>query len=238
MAEHRRGGLHGRYLVIGLLTVAPLLATWVILDFLFSHLARIGRPAVAAIAGAIRPHAPELADWLISPVAQSILAAILVLLLLYLLGWAATRMVGRHLIHLFEAMIGRIPFVNTIYRSIKKLLNVGGDRPAGGQRVVLIDFPSPEMKTIGVVMRILRDADSDEELAAVYVPTSPNPTSGYVELVPVSSLTATDWTFDQAMGFVVTGGSSSPERINYRRSARSPSSEGNEISGEAERRNE
>ena len=141
------------------------------------------------------------------------------MLLPYFLGWAATRMVGRHLIHLFEAIVAHIPFVNTIYHSVKKLLNVVGDRPAGGQRVVLIDFPSPEMKTIGVVMRFLRDADTDEELAAVYVPTSPNPTSGYVELVPVSSLTSTDWTFDQAMGFVVTGGSSSPEKINYRKSA-------------------
>jgi uncharacterized membrane protein len=99
-----------------------------------------------------------------------------------------------------------------------------GEKPTGRQRVVLIDFPSPEMKAIGVVMRYLRDADSDEELAAVYVPTSPNPTSGYVEVVPVSSLTATDWTFDQAMGFVVTGGSSSPEKIHYRKSARSPAS--------------
>lgn len=224
MAERVRPGLHGRYLFIGLLTVAPLLATWWIVDFLFSHLARIGRPAVAGLARAIRPHEPELADWLMSPTAQSIAAALVVLLLLYLLGWAASRMIGRHLIHLFEAIIAGIPFVNTIYHNVKKLLNVVGERPTGRQRVVLIDFPSPEMKAIGVVMRFLRDADTDEELAAVYVPTSPNPTSGYVEVVPVSSLTGTDWTFDQAMGFVVTGGSSSPEKIHYRKSARSPAS--------------
>jgi uncharacterized membrane protein len=237
MAEHLRAGLHGRYLVIGLLTAAPLLATWLIIDFLFSSLARIGRPAVAALARAVRPREPEIADWLMSPTAQSVAAALVVLLLLYLLGWAASRMIGRHLIHLFEAIVARIPFVNTIYHNVKKLLNVVGERPAGRQRVVLIDFPSPEMKAIGVVMRFLRDADTDEELAAVYVPTSPNPTSGYVEVVPVSSLTATDWTFDQAMGFVVTGGSSSPEKIHYRKSARSPASTEKGISGEVERSN-
>lgn len=230
MAEHVRAGLHGRYLFIGLLTVAPLLATWWIIDFLFSHLARLGRPAVAALARAVRPQGPELADFLLSPAAQSIAAALVVLLLLYVLGWAASRMIGRHLIRLCEAIIARIPVVSTIYHSIKKLLNVVGERPTGRQRVVLIDFPCPEMKAIGVVMRFLRDADTDEELAAVYVPTSPNPTSGYVEVVPVSSLTATDWTFDQAMGFVVTGGASSPERIHYRRSA--PGIGEKKISGE------
>jgi uncharacterized membrane protein len=148
-----------------------------------------------------------------SPAAQSIMAALLVLLLLYLLGWAASRVIGRHLIRFLEAIIAGIPFVNTIYHNVKKLLTVVGEKPAGRQRVVLIDFPSPEMKAIGVVMRFLRDADTDEELAAVYVPTSPNPTSGYIELVPVSSLTGTDWTFDQAMGFVVTGGH--PRRRKY-----------------------
>jgi uncharacterized membrane protein len=93
------------------------------------------------------------------------------------------------------------------------------------------------MKAIGVVMRFLRDADTDEELAAVYVPTSPNQTSGYVELVPVSSLTGTDWTFDQAMGFVVTGGSSSPEKIHYRKSARSLASREKGTSGDVDRSN-
>jgi uncharacterized membrane protein len=222
MAHQPKAGPHGRYLFIGLLTAAPLLATWAILDFLFSHLARTGRPAVAALASAVRAGNPDLADLLIAPSTQSIIAAVLVILLLYLLGWATTRVIGRHLIHLLERLIARIPLVATIYRSIKKLLAVVGEKPAGGQRVVLIDFPSPEMKAIGIVMRTLRDADTGEELAAVYVPTSPNPTSGYVEVVPVSSLTSTDWTFDQAMGFVVTGGSSSPETVHYRRSASAP----------------
>jgi uncharacterized membrane protein len=191
MAEHQRAGVHGRYLFIGLLTVAPLLATWLILDFLFSHLARIGRPGVAALARVIQPHDPELADRMMSPAAQSIVAALLVLLLLYFLGWAASRVIGRHLIRFLEAIIAGIPFVSTIYQNVKKLLTVVGAKPSGRQRVVLIDFPSPEMKAVGVVMRFLRDADTEEELAAVYVPTSPNPTSGYVEFVPVSSLTRT-----------------------------------------------
>jgi uncharacterized membrane protein len=92
------------------------------------------------------------------------MAALLVLLLLYLLGWAASRVIGRHLIRLLEAIIASIPFVNTIYQNVKKLLNVVGERHTGRQRAVLIDFPSPEMKAIGVVMRFLRDADTGKNL--------------------------------------------------------------------------
>lgn len=81
--------------------------------------------------------------------------------------------------------------------------------------MVLIDFLSPEMTTIGLVTRLLKDAATGEELAAVCVPTSPNPTSGYIEIMQVSKLTFTDWTFDQAMSFVITGGSNAPDTITY-----------------------
>ena len=73
------------------------------------------------------------------------------------------------------------------------------------------------METIGLVTRLMKDDSTDEELAVVYVPTSPKPTSGYIEIVPVDKLTFTDWTFDQAMSFVITGGSNAPDRIAYHR---------------------
>jgi hypothetical protein len=53
------------------------------------------------------------------------------------------------------------------------------------------------------------------ELAAVYVPTTPNPTSGYLEIVPVDRLTPTDWSVDQAMTFVISGGAVSPDKIPF-----------------------
>jgi uncharacterized membrane protein len=49
----------------------------------------------------------------------------------------------------------------------------------------------------------------------VYVPTAPNPTSGYIEIVPVKHVVSTDWTIDEAMSFVMTGGVTSPDRVRY-----------------------
>ena len=81
--------------------------------------------------------------------------------------------------------------------------------------MVLIDFPHKEMKSVGFVTRILQDERTGQELAAVYVPTTPNPTSGYLEIVPVDRLTPTDWTVDEAMTFIISGGAVSPDKIPF-----------------------
>jgi len=54
------------------------------------------------------------------------------------------------------------------------------------------------------------------EIAAVYIPTTPNPTGGYLELVPVEELTPTDWTMDQAMAFIISGGAVAPDILPSR----------------------
>jgi uncharacterized membrane protein len=205
----------GRYLLIGLITAAPLGITWFIVQFLFTQLSTIGRPGVDQIARALAPQYPDVAVWLQNETVLSVFAALLVLLILWCLGWMTTRVIGQRLIELFEAIVARIPVVDKIYKGTKNFLNVAGSTPDGERRVVLIDFPSAEMKTIGLVTRTLVDSHSGEELAAVYVPTSPNPTSGYIEIVPIRDVTFTDWTFDQAMSFIVTGGANAPASIGY-----------------------
>jgi len=87
--------------------------------------------------------------------------------------------------------------------------------PVSGQRVVLISFPTPEMKAVGFVTKVMRDETTGRELAAVYVPTSPNPTSGYIEIVPLEDVVQTDWTMEEAMSFVMTGGANAPDRVRY-----------------------
>ena len=88
--------------------------------------------------------------------------------------------------------------------------------------MVLIDFPSPEMKTVGFVTRTLVDDDTGRELAAVYVPTTPNPTSGYLEIVPLDKVTSTNWTMDEAMTFIISGGAVAPKSMNYDKGADAP----------------
>lgn len=81
--------------------------------------------------------------------------------------------------------------------------------------MVLIGFPSEEMRTVALVTRTLVDRASGEELAVVFVPTSPNPTSGYIEIVPMSKVVPTDWTLDDAMRFIISGGTNAPGQIDF-----------------------
>lgn len=219
MSPTRPIRITGRYILVGLLTVAPLGITWFILEFLFDQLSRIGRPWVRTLAQAIQTEQPVIARLLDNETFLSVLAVAIVVLFLWLLGWSTTRVLGRQLIGALERLIGLIPFVDTIYRATKRFLAVAGTSTDSQRRVVLIRFPSSEMKTIGLVTRTLRDAATGEELAAVYVPTAPNPTSGYVEIVPMRHVTVTDWSFDQAMAFIVTGGSNAPDSISYSQTA-------------------
>ncbi len=215
-SEASLGNILRRYFLTGFVAVIPLTITWLILSFLFKWLSAIGTPIFQALAELVGPEYPLIARILDSKTTLSIVGAVLVLVLLVLLGWFTTNVIGRRLFHFFEALFHRIPLVKTIYGSVKKLVAVLGDKPKGGlQRVVLINFPSSEMKTVGIVTRTLRDAGTGRELAAVYVPTTPNPTSGYLEIVPVEYVVSTDWTMDEAMAFIVSGGAIAPESVRY-----------------------
>lgn len=205
-----------RYLLIGVLTAAPLWVTWLVFDFIFTQLSRLGSPWVVALSGALRRTWPGLADFVLLPLFQSVLGVVFTLLVFYVLGWLASQVIGQRIIGWLERLVQSIPLVAAIYGGTKRFLAAVKEKPAGVQRVVLINFPSAEMKAVGFVTKVMRDDASGEELAAVYVPTSPNPTSGYIEVVPVSQLVSTDWTMDEAMSFVMTGGATAPDTVRFR----------------------
>lgn len=199
-----------RYLITGLLTFVPLWLTWVVFKFIFTFLSHVGAPVVAGLFSGLSAVFPGAAAWLSQEWFQSIIAFIGTVLAFYFVGFATDRVFGQRLLTTFEDMIGRIPLVQTIYGGTKKLMTMLSTKPAGTQRVVLIDFPSPELKSVGFVTRVFTD-QAGRELAAVYVPTTPNPTGGYLEIVPTEKIIATDWSMDQAMAFILSGGAVGPD---------------------------
>lgn len=210
-----RGSRFRRYLVTGVVTVIPLWITWVVFKFSFDQLSRFGMPWVQALAKYIRPDAPAIAQFLLEDWFQYLLAVVLTLGSIVLLGWITTRVIGRRIVQAVEAFLNRVPIVRSVYGSSRKLISALQRKPDGTQRVVLIAFPTNEMRTVGLVTRTLTDTETGEELAAVYVPTTPNPTSGYLEIVPVADLVATDWTMDEAMTFIVSGGAVAPDTMRF-----------------------
>ena len=204
-----------RNIVAGILTFIPILVTVWVISFLVGLLVWLGSPIVRLFVS------PSLAEgfplWF-----QGTISVAIVLAALYVLGEIAAAVAGRRLLAAFDYLMARIPIVQSIYGAARQLVASFENKPGGSQRVVLIEFPSPDMKTVGLVTRIFTDADTGEEIAAVYVPTTPNPTSGYMELVPTSRLVMLDWTINEAMTFIMSGGAAAPSKLHYSHGVRVP----------------
>lgn len=206
-----------RYLFTGLLTLLPLWLTWVVYNFLLGLLSGVSAPLIGRMTGEIARRFPGAMSWMDQSWVQSLFALLATLLLIYLVGLLATRVLGQRILGAVEALIVRIPLAPTVYGGAKKLLEIVHTKPDGAQRVVMIDFPTQGMKAVGLVTRVFRNAADGCEYAAVYVPTTPNPTSGYLEVVLVADLTPTDWSVDQAMTFIISGGAVAPDPVSFGR---------------------
>lgn len=144
------------------------------------------------------------------------------LLTIFLVGVLARNFVGRRLLHWWEALLKRIPVVSNIYTSVKQVSDTLFS-PSGQafRKAVLVQFPRDGMWSVAFVV-----GDPGEQLekplspnhVTVYVPTAPNPTSGYVLILPPSEVVDLDISIDEALKFVVSmgvviPGSSRPNRV-------------------------
>ena len=198
----------------GLLTLLPIWLTWVVVKFVFVLLSDISAPLIGPVLQNLADSYRQL-GWLDEPWVRTVLALLATVAVILFSGMMARRVIGQRLLRWFEALIQRIPLASIVYSSARQLLDILQTKPDGTQRVVLVDFPHKEMRSIGFVTRVIREHGTGRELAAVYVPTTPNPTSGYLEIVPVEKITPTDWSVDQAMSFIISGGAVSPESIPF-----------------------
>lgn len=215
--EHRSMAADFRFhLAAGVLTVVPLGVTFLIIQFIFRFLSDVGSPWVRILFGLLDRFFPQLPPWLTPAWLESLLAILLIILALYVLGRVTTHVIGQRFIHAVDALMARIPFAKTVYGNTKKLLSVLERKPGERfNRVVLIDFPRPGMKAIGFVTSHLKDEKTSEELVSVFVPTTPNPTSGYLEVVPLKNVVMTDWGIEEAMQYIISGGTGFPPEIPF-----------------------
>ncbi len=201
-AEERGSRRHlRRYLIAGLLVWLPIVLTVFILRFLVGLVDQL-------IPAQWRP------EVLIGfPIPG--LGLVLSVILLLLTGLAVTNLVGREVVSWWEALMRRIPVVRSIYSGAKTFTEtVFTDQGKAFKRVLLVQYPRQGIWSVGFesggeVPEASRRTDRD--LVAVFVPTTPNPTSGFIILVPREDVIPLDMSVDQAMRFVFTLGVVSPD---------------------------
>jgi len=202
-----------RNILAGIITIGPLFVTYLIFSFLLGVLAKAGLPAVWLLA-AIIP-----GDWLDQPWLQSLLAVVLTLVVLYVVGRVTSLVVGRQASSCLKRRWNVLPVVAKIYSSVRQLLDSMMVKKESSQRVVLVDFPIVGQKSIGFLTRTLIDETTGELLAAVLLPNAINPTSAFLQILPIDRVTETDLSMEQAMSMIMTGGAVGPDKIRFNKPA-------------------
>lgn len=205
-----------RYILVGLFTLIPIWLTLLLIAVILGFLNDLAAPIINWLTSGIHP-TDGLYQFVNAPAFKTSLSLIVLLAILYLAGWVSSRWFGQKILALFDKTIQKIPVAKSIYRTIKRLADAVQNSTSDVERVVLIEFPSRDMKTVGLVTRTFKDTRTGRELAAVYVPTTPNPTSGYLEIVPVENVTPTNWTMEEAMSFIISGGADVPGTFHFDR---------------------
>jgi len=192
-----------RYLIAGLLVWVPLGITLWVLAFLINTLDQ----TLVLLPEAVRPdkllgfHLPGL-------------GVLLSFAILLVTGVLAANFFGARLIAMWESLLGRIPFVKSIYSGVKQVSDtLLSDSSYAFRKALLVEFPSQGSWSIAFLTGTPAAsvaAHLEGEHVTVYVPTTPNPTSGYVVMLPKSRVYELDMSVDEALKYIISMGVVAP----------------------------
>jgi uncharacterized membrane protein len=192
-----------RKFLMGLVAILPIGLTIFVFWFLVT---RFGNLLVRLFAKI--PYLNQLPE-----VAVGAIGFVAVVIGIYLVGVLTTSILGRWMVQLGELLLSRVPLVRTVYTSSKQLVETLFIDRSAFRKVVMVEFPKKGTYAMGFITTY--DAWIEEPSGVrtlpVFVPTTPNPTSGYLLLVPEHELVQTDLTVEWAMKVIISGGIVSPQ---------------------------
>ncbi len=200
-------------LLTGLVILLPVSVTVFILYFIIS---KIGRPIKELL---FEPIFKEIDPTFISqPIFDIILdttATILVIIAVTIIGFLSKFLLGKITINILEAFVARIPVAKQIYHTVKQIVDTfSKQKKAVFQEVVLIEFPRKGSYAIGFLTSSAKGEiqhKTGAEVLNIFVPTTPNPTSGFLVMFDKNEVISLDMTVSEAMKLIISGGAVSPE---------------------------
>ena len=189
-------------LIAGILTLVPLGVTFFVVSFLFR---KIG----GWLPNLLSQFFPA-GDYplLFGPTVQTILGLLITFLIIYFTGLIVSNIIGRRLVSTTEQVLTRIPIVREVYAPVKEFVNVllNPQDSSRFQRVVSIKTPDSPFRVIGFVTGEIREEGSSEPLLTIFVPTSPNPTTGVLLFCSADVVYELDIKAETAMRLLISGG--------------------------------
>lgn len=202
----------GNYLLTGALLALPLTVTIFVAVFLINNL---GTPVSQIIFvpifshfDAAFPHSGA------GKMLLDIISTLIVVLFITALGIISQFFLGKMLISYFESLMRRIPVVGTIYKTVKQIVDTfSKQKKAVFQKVVLVEFPREGLYSVGFMTGEAKGEIQSKtgNLINLFVPTTPNPTSGFLVMVEESKIIYLDMSVGEAMKLIISGGAVAPE---------------------------
>ena len=178
-----------RHLIAGVLAIVPIALTFWILRFLFRFLDSFTAPILKNIGIEI----PGL-------------GIILTLLFVFLLGLFITNVLGKTIFNWGERILTKLPLVNTIYNAVKQITNAfSGKSMKNFKQVIFIQYPRKGLWTMCFVTNQSKN-ESGDEFYHVFVPTTPNPTSGVFIVIPQKDAVHPDISVEEGLKSIISGG--------------------------------
>ncbi len=139
---------------------------------------------------------------------------IISIILITFIGWLSLSIIGKKLLEIFNNILKRIPILRTIYSAFEQMLDIFTKGDENTKNVVLVEYPRKGSWAVGFATKENKgeiSKKSKQNLINVFVPTTPNPTSGFLLMFPKEEVIYLDMSFEEASRFIVSAGSSEPK---------------------------
>ncbi|MCK5879089.1 MAG: DUF502 domain-containing protein [Holophagae bacterium] len=191
----------------GILVITPALVSILVIYYIFDKIDGILGPVIHRF---LAQYAPEIA---IPAPLISIVSVFLILVLIFIVGLLAGNYIGRKVFSLLDTLLSKTPIVKGVYLAVKQFMSAFKISNSNRfHKVVALEYPKDDMWIIGFVTsdvgleKTIAITGNKERLISVFIPTTPNPTSGYLVMVAPEKLRELDMTMEQGIKFVVSAG--------------------------------
>ncbi len=193
-----------KYFIAGLLVWLPILATYFVIKFLIDLLDN----SLALIPNKYQPdqllgfHIPGL-------------GLIFTLVIIFLTGLLVANILGKRLVELYEKLVAKIPLIRSIHAAVKQVAHtLLQPHERAFRKVLLIEYPRRGVWSVGFLTSTqFTDAPIEEDVVTVFIPTTPNPTSGFLTIVPKHDTIELDISVEEALRMIISVGVVMPERM-------------------------
>lgn len=193
--------------IAGIIVLSPLAVTIIVFTWLVGLIGGRYRDLLFFIPGDLLSR-PQL------EIVWNLTATVIILLLITLLGFLSRWVVARFFISQAERLMKRMPVISAVYSTAKQIVETFSARQAAVfQKVVLIEFPRPGCYALGFQTGTTRgeiQSRTEETVINIFVPTTPNPTSGFLVMLPQDAVRYLDMTVGEAMKVIISGGAVVP----------------------------